>query len=197
MYDITKNYYTIMEVTPEATQDEIRKAFIRLSKTHHPDKYPMGSPEKKQAEKIFADITEAYSILSDPGHRRNYDEIRAGRMTEDGLPTQKKESEVNWAEHYFKEGEESMKHRETDDAVKNFREAVRLNPNIAKYHFSLGLAYVAKGWHAYAKASFAAAIKLDPNNIAAKKYLDNDGKGPSPAGAPSPGSPFGNIFKKK
>lgn len=213
MYDINKNYYKILEIEQNASTEEVRKAFITLSKKHHPDKYPLGSPEKKQAEIIFANITEAYSILSDPAHRRNYDEIRAGRMTEDGLPVQKKEPEVDWAEHYFKDGEEALRRKETDSAIKNLREAVRLKPNVAKYNFCLGLAYVEKGWHAYAKASFAAAIKIDPNNLAAKKYMSNLESGaipppqqqqqksaPSSRPTPSPSSPtspLSNIFKKK
>ena len=51
-----KNYYLILEVKPEASQDEIKKAFRRLALIHHPDK---GGDENK-----FKEINEAYAILS-------------------------------------------------------------------------------------------------------------------------------------
>lgn len=74
--DTTKLYETL-EVEKDATPKEIKKAYFRLSKTHHPDK---GGDEHK-----FKEISAAYEILSDPEKRKAYDQYGLeGVADEDG-----------------------------------------------------------------------------------------------------------------
>lgn len=63
---MAKNYYDILGVNKNATQDEIKKAFRKLSMKYHPDKN--GGDDTK-----FKEINEAYSTLSDENKRREYD----------------------------------------------------------------------------------------------------------------------------
>ena len=66
-----KDYYEILGVPKNASQEEIKKAFWELAKKWHPDRVP---PEKKkEAEEKFKEINEAYQVLSDPEKRRIYD----------------------------------------------------------------------------------------------------------------------------
>ncbi len=68
------NYYQILKVSPQASLDEIRKAFRREAKQCHPDLYHNASPEEKQKlQKQFVVLTQAYEHLSDPDRRRAYD----------------------------------------------------------------------------------------------------------------------------
>jgi molecular chaperone DnaJ len=60
-----KDYYKILGVSPQASQEEIRKAYYKLAHKYHPDKG--GDPEK------FKEINEAYQVLSDPEKRKQYD----------------------------------------------------------------------------------------------------------------------------
>ena len=60
-----------------ATEDEIRKAYKKLAKKHHPDL----NPGDKEAENRFKDISAAYSLLNDPEKRRAFD---AGEIDETG-----------------------------------------------------------------------------------------------------------------
>lgn len=62
-----RNYYDVLGVKRDATDDEIKKAFRRLAAKNHPD---AGGDEKK-----FAEISEAYTTLSDPKKRREYDQL--------------------------------------------------------------------------------------------------------------------------
>ena len=65
-----KDYYEILGVSKEATPEEIRKAYKRLALKWHPDKHV---DDKKEAEEKFKEIAEAYSVLSDPDKKREYD----------------------------------------------------------------------------------------------------------------------------
>ena len=64
-----KNYYSILGVTPHATQAQIKEAYYKLSMKHHPDRHS-GSDE---ATDRFQEISEAYSILGDHDLRKKYD----------------------------------------------------------------------------------------------------------------------------
>lgn len=65
-----KDYYQILGVDENATQDDIKNAFRKLAFKYHPDKNP---GNEKQAEEKFKEINEAYSILSDANKRQQYD----------------------------------------------------------------------------------------------------------------------------
>ncbi|OGN02603.1 MAG: molecular chaperone DnaJ [Candidatus Yanofskybacteria bacterium RIFCSPHIGHO2_01_FULL_43_42] len=64
------DYYEVLGVTKNASQDEIKKAFHKLAHKYHPDK---GGDEKK-----FKEINEAYQVLSDAKKRQQYDQFGAG-----------------------------------------------------------------------------------------------------------------------
>lgn len=68
-----KNYYNILGVSKNASQDEIKRAYKKLAKEHHPDM--VEDVDKTQAEKRFKDINEAYQVLSDPQKRKMYDQF--------------------------------------------------------------------------------------------------------------------------
>ena len=65
---VKKTYYEILEVDKKASKEEIKSAYRRLAILYHPDKNKL--PE---AEEMFKVIAEAYSVLSDPGKRKQYD----------------------------------------------------------------------------------------------------------------------------
>ncbi len=63
-----QNYYTVLGINPQASSDEVKRAYRKLAKASHPDV----NPSPKAAEN-FVQITEAFEILSDPSKRAVYD----------------------------------------------------------------------------------------------------------------------------
>ncbi|HEY1792663.1 MAG TPA: J domain-containing protein [Opitutaceae bacterium] len=68
-----KDYYETLGVQRSASADEIKQAFRKLARVHHPDV----AKNKKAGEARFKEINEAYEVLGDPEKRRRYDELGA------------------------------------------------------------------------------------------------------------------------
>jgi curved DNA-binding protein len=68
-----KDYYKVLGVNKNASQDEIKKAYRKLAVKYHPDK----NPGDKKAEEKFKEITEANEVLGDPEKRKKYDTLGA------------------------------------------------------------------------------------------------------------------------
>src|SRR5690606_8516350 len=64
-----KDYYKVLDVAEDASQDDVRRAFRRLAAKHHPDR----NPGDAGAEERFKEINAAYTVLSDPEKRKLYD----------------------------------------------------------------------------------------------------------------------------
>ncbi|MFB0838006.1 DnaJ C-terminal domain-containing protein [Arthrobacter sp. E44] len=70
---VDKDFYKILGVAKDASDADIKKAYRKLARQHHPDT----NAGNAASEKKFKDISEAYSVLSDPDERQQYDAIRA------------------------------------------------------------------------------------------------------------------------
>ncbi|MBO4750416.1 MAG: J domain-containing protein [Lachnospiraceae bacterium] len=75
-----KDYYKILEVSPDATDEAIKKSFRKLAKKYHPD--TNGGDPKAVAR--FQEINEAYSVLGEEDKRKAYDDERAGKKAGPG-----------------------------------------------------------------------------------------------------------------
>lgn len=83
---MNKNYYDILGVSRTATEDEIKKAFRKISKENHPDmQVGKSDAEKKAAEARFKEASEAYDTLSSKEKREKYDMMGSGSQNFDSF----------------------------------------------------------------------------------------------------------------
>lgn len=68
-----KDYYAALGVTPETSEQDIKRAFRKLARQYHPD-----VSKEPDAEKRFKEINEAWEVLKDPKKRAEYDKLRTG-----------------------------------------------------------------------------------------------------------------------
>ncbi|HVE91827.1 MAG TPA: J domain-containing protein [Actinomycetota bacterium] len=77
---MARDHYSALGVSEEASPEEIKRAFRSLARQHHPD----ATGNDPEAAERYKEISEAYSVLSDPSRRREYDMQRAGGFTQFG-----------------------------------------------------------------------------------------------------------------
>ena len=65
-----KDYYEVLGVSKDASDDDIKSAFRKLAKKYHPD-----ICKEPDAEEKFKEVQEAYAVLSDPTKRKQYDQF--------------------------------------------------------------------------------------------------------------------------
>ena len=70
----TKDYYKVLGLPRGADELQIKAAYRKMVKIHHPDKAHMQGITKEDAEKKMAAVNEAYEVLSDPELRQRYDQ---------------------------------------------------------------------------------------------------------------------------
>jgi molecular chaperone DnaJ len=74
---LKKDYYRLLGIKKDASQEEIKKSYRKLAIKYHPDK----NPDNPDAELKFKEVSEAYAVLSDPEKKKNYD-----MYGHDGIP---------------------------------------------------------------------------------------------------------------
>jgi DnaJ-class molecular chaperone len=92
-----KDYYAVLGVPKTATEKEIKQAFRKLARKHHPDV----NPGDRAAEAKFKEINEANEVLADPEKRKKYDELGANwRMYEQAGPGANPAQGGGWNAHF-------------------------------------------------------------------------------------------------
>lgn len=80
MNTLEKDYYLILGILPDASEEDVKRAYRKLAKLYHPDSF---KGNKENAEEYFNDITEAYDVLGNQEKRKKYDFMRTEVMQKD------------------------------------------------------------------------------------------------------------------
>ena len=130
------NHYKVLGLDRTATADEIKATYRGLAKKWHPDRFPEG-PEREEAEEKFQAFTEAYNILSDPNLRKRYDE---GELDDKQVNLEDLDTHQQ-AKLFFANGVNLFREDRFAEAADYFSQAVKIQPEVAKYHAHVGEAY--------------------------------------------------------
>ncbi len=203
---MSADFYSVLEVWPTASVEEIKKNYFRLAKLYHPDAAG-DTPENRER---FKQINEAYSVLSDVQKRVTYDEsLRKTKSSKDSVAILEKDRRS--AMLSFTQAKEAMRSGRFDKAALLFKAAIKydqtnpayhswygfclgmLNTRLheardecrkaiqmefynADYHANLGFVYFKAGLKKVAMTHFKEAIKWDPDNPIASKYVSIGGE---------------------
>ncbi len=159
----SENPYDMIEVDPSLDPEGMKKAYFRLAKEFHPDKY-YDSDDVELRDKlttIFDAVTEAYNRIKS---------LEAAKTKQaEALSVEEEEN----AEQMYQQGIASFKSGQFEDSLQSFRAAVDIDKKSGKYWSSLSLAYTKiKGGVQKAEEALMEAIKLEPDNA---DYLANLG----------------------
>jgi curved DNA-binding protein CbpA/CheY-like chemotaxis protein len=164
------NHYDVLGVLPTAPSDEIKAAYFAAAKRYHSDGFSgldLGSA-RRTAEELFAKVSEAHQVLSNPAKRGEYD-VYLDRKAK-GLPTDV--GAVLRAENVFQRGEKLFKSGKWEDAEAAFREAVSLNHAEAEFHAYLGMSmFRSRGKADEALQFIERALEMDPRLHSAVLFL--------------------------
>ena len=125
-----ENYYDILNVPNTANEDQIKQAYRTLAMKYHPDK----NQGNKIAEEKFKRISEAYSVLSDPQRRRDYDLTMSSPFSSSGKTYTYGQStnpfgddifSSNWWKNWRNVRSENAKKREKISRTEAFRILIR------------------------------------------------------------------------
>lgn len=157
------SFYEILGIDERATDSEIKKAFLGLTRQFHPDKHQTKDSQEFMAKlnSVFASITEAYSTLSHPGKRQQYDRECAERDFRAAKAVLTKEQR---AEILCADGQEKMRQRDYEEAERLFSQAIYLDGSNPVYHYSLARVYIENSQFAQGARALENAIKLNPEN---------------------------------
>jgi DnaJ-class molecular chaperone len=147
--DEAPDYYQLLGIIRAANTDQIRSAFHRFARDHHPDNF-VGSPEESERHtELYQHASEAYRVLCDPLKRKIYDEGLAGGVL-----------------------------RYTEDRAKETRRTMRppggveLRSSKARVFFTRALKAIQSQDWAQAKLNLRMAIQNEPDNAALEAKLE-------------------------
>jgi curved DNA-binding protein CbpA len=147
------DYYEILAIPRNATAGEVRKAYARLAKERHPDRF-LDPVEKERASEFFKDLTAAYNTLGNERNRQAYD-------AESERPRLVGPEEI--ANGAYETGLQMFESRDYHGAVEHLRTAVHHMPREPRYHAALARALARNpNWAREAIQHMETAAQLAP-----------------------------------
>src|SRR3954447_20414341 len=122
---MARDFYAVLAVPRNATEDQIRQRFRELARTRHPDRFQ--GTEKVRAESEFQEITQAFNVLIDPERRRHHDlELTRPEPGATGAAPRQR------ARVYLQRGIKAYKEKNHFEAADSFARATQADPGNAQ-----------------------------------------------------------------
>ena len=160
------DHYQLLGINAEANVAAIKASYLQAAKRYHPDalaKAGLDGQTRQRANNVFAEISKAYSVLSNPRQRAEYDEAK--RSTEGPIDAVRLAN----AESLYRKGEILLRSGNFAKAIEFLRPAVELWPDESDYCSALGWALYRKlpSEPIPAREQLERAVELSPRNATA------------------------------
>ncbi|HEV7518217.1 MAG TPA: DnaJ domain-containing protein [Thermoanaerobaculia bacterium] len=158
-----RDFYAILALPRNATEEQIRQRFRELARQRHPDRFQ--GEAKVRAEGEFQEITQAFNVLADPERRRNHDlELTRPEPGATGADPRQ------LARVYLQRGIRAYKEKNHFEAADSFSRATHADPGNAQawHHLALACSQQAS-WLSRAVEAIERACLLAPMNAAYQK----------------------------
>jgi curved DNA-binding protein CbpA len=201
------DFYELLSIPRTASAPEVRKAYARLARERHPDRFT-DPAEKERAHEAFKELTTAFNTLSNDKSRREYDQALARPRVEVPAEIARNAFErgtAMFAEKRYHEAVELLRHAVQHgpteaqylvalcralaknphwmrDAIQCAEKAVSLAPRNAAYHAELAEMLLGQGLRLRARRVAQRALELDPADERALQVLRGAEDGEPPAG---------------
>ena len=217
------DYYEILGIAKDAPAPDVRKAYLRLVRERHPDRF-QDPAEKGKAEEFLKQLTEAFNTLSNDRSRQQYDaDLAKPKLS---APAEIAEDAYQRAAQMMQAGDfqealnllRSAVHHMPDEpryhgalakvlsknphwvreAMEQLEHCIRLKPNDPGPHYEMARLYLGQGLKKRAARSIETALRLAPNHPEIKRLAAEIGP-PNPGDVTDPGGPGGLLdrFRRK
>lgn len=164
---MARDFYAVLALPRNASEDQIRQRFRELARTRHPDRFQ--GTEKARAEVEFQEITQAFNVLSDSERRRRHD-VELMRPEESASASDPRSA----FRAYLQRGVKAYKEKNYLEAASNFDQATQADPKSAQaWHHLAQACSQQKNWLPRAVAAIERACQLEPMNVT---YLKQAGR---------------------
>jgi DnaJ-class molecular chaperone len=164
---MARDFYAVLALPRNASEDQIRQRFRELARTRHPDRFQ--GAETARAETEFQEITQAFNVLADPERRRRHDNelVRPEESASASDPRQAFRA-------YLQRGVKAYKEKNYLEAASNFDQATQADPKSGQaWHHLAQACSQQKTWLSRAVAAIERACQLEPMNVT---YLKQAGR---------------------
>ncbi len=154
-----RDYYGVLGVARNATNEQIRVRFMEVARERHPDRFQGADKEKAEAD--FQEVTEAFNVLSNPKRRREVDQGLA-RGDRGGLGDEAEQS----LRLFLQRGIKAYKEKDYFTAAESFDRATKADSQSAKawHHLALACSHQQR-WLSRATNAISKACELEPMNV--------------------------------
>jgi curved DNA-binding protein CbpA len=184
-----KDHYQVLDVARLADSKEIKRAYHRLARRYHPDRFHQSKAElRARVDSAFARIAQAYETLSESTLRAAYDAKLKKKGSTANAPTRAettqaseeigrneagpKSSDAGRAESSFRQGLAALERNERELAIRLLAEAAMLQPRNPLYRANYGHALIGTtNARRLAESELQTAVSLEPNNAAHRVML--------------------------
>jgi tetratricopeptide (TPR) repeat protein len=128
------SHFQVLGIADDASDDDVRQAYMALAKVFHPDKVGRRAPGLAElAGKVFARIAEANDALGSPITREGY-VAQQGAAPRNASVDQQALSRILTAEQQYRRAEDAMRRKDWEPALECLRWALELDPDEGEFH---------------------------------------------------------------